>query len=1198
MALYPDIPSTEESDEFIQQQQLEAPVETAPAVNSQEEVNAKNFIQQASDTAAEFLGLRDEAESEELRAQGIAQTEATEQQLAEDDSFGAEIAKGVLGAPKNLITKAAGAAEFAGDVVGGVADAAGIVERDASDIPWSDQYEYAQYDLGAAQTKTWYGGILQEALSFMLGGAITGGAAAGAGAGRVTQAGVAVASDFVLDYFSSDDGGNISNLIQDTALANQFSAALAHQEGDNAHWRRVKNALEGAIPGVGIEAVQALYRGLRAGKAVKAAGGTAEQATETAHQVSKQDPQGPVADSARVENTANSGRPATEVEAERPSLFDPQDRVAQVEKTNVNDSAASFWDSPEPGGGRSLVDEVDVSAIKTQEGLREFIQAQIPDVDVDEIVRRLGRQETEYVNGVLGDLANFAKTGEVEALEPLRFANTQGVKGVDAGGAVVLDTLVKSVADRISVLSKEAATLSELDAPFRTQATQILNRAEALVRLKKEATQFSSKNLENWKQVPPNLRKAVARDNEKITKVFNELRAGLDSADSADFLTFKDNMSKLGVAFASTGGDAKLQMAVIEGIARVGWKRVNSVFINSVLSGPLTHARNLGGNAVAIGERVFSRAIGGEGFTSFRAFDGFGETLAESLVVARQSLSSPFSVVTDSGKVVDYAVQDRRVIQNAINAAKTPGEQAAANAALRIFDFTMQPWFSWPGRALQAGDDLTKSILARMELRFQAGKEAQEFLKNLEPGDDRSLKTAADIYKALKDSKLSPSGKILDNDLLDITEAAAFQRPLEGWAKTVGSSIQGAPGGRIIMPFYKTGHNISRYAGQLSPLAPLSKEYREVMEFGTETQKAVMRGRMATGYMIASSAALLASGDLMTGFGPPPGKERDDWLKDHQPTSVRIGDKWVSYQAIPGISLVMSTVADVTNMVGSMSEGDAAYVMGALPFFIANSITSQPMFQGFMNVAEILDPRGWSPDRIAEAAGGFANDLVGGSSLRRSLENALASNMSDYKNWAEATIGKLSGGILGEKVERIDVLTGKPMPTKYANYLNLINPFTVVGKDKSPLLDSLGKIDFPVGAVIPRRIGGVELTPDERSFLGTAIYAEGNFPKSLQATLASKSFWNKYESWQQQRREGTAPTKEESEWYLDLSKIVSYYRNEAVNDLRNGGGDVSRNYRETYPARSARLGSGAGGGMTPAEQGALREINDIARWGK
>ena len=108
----------------------------------------------------------------------------------------------------------------------------------------------------------------------------------------------------------------------------------------------------------------------------------------------------------------------------------------------------------------------------------------------------------------------------------------------------------------------------------------------------------------------------------------------------------------------------------------------------------------------------------------------------------------------------------------------------------------------------------------------------------------------------------------------------------------------------------------------------------------------------------------------------------------------------------------------------------------------------------------------------------------------------------------------------------------------------------------------------------------------------------GNFPKSLQATLASKGFWDKYETWQQERRDGIAVPKEESGWYTDLAKIVANYRKEALNDLRNGGSEVSKNYRETYPARSARLGSGAGGELSPAQQGAIREINDLARWGK
>ena len=37
------------------------------------------------------------------------------------------------------------------------------------------------------------------------------------------------------------------------------------------------------------------------------------------------------------------------------------------------------------------------------------------------------------------------------------------------------------------------------------------------------------------------------------------------------------------------------------------------------------------------------------------------------------------------------------------------------------------------GKALQAGDDFTKSLLARMELKVQAADEAAKQTKNLDP---------------------------------------------------------------------------------------------------------------------------------------------------------------------------------------------------------------------------------------------------------------------------------------------------------------------------------------------------------------------------------------------------------------------------------------------------------------------------------
>ena len=217
-------------------------------------------------------------------------------------------------------------------------------------------------------------------ISFILGGAITGGAASALGAGAVASSGVAIASDFVLDYFSDADGGNLSNLVMHnewtgSALANELSAALAHQKEDNAHIRRIKNSIEGLIPGIGIEAVMAGYRGLRAGRAVQSAGGTAEEATAAARQVASETLSRAAA--AAAEENATVSDVLFRCGPEAAAMYEPQERAVQPDKADVNTSATSF-DDDMPGGGRSLVDEVDVQQIRITEGLRQFVADRIP----------------------------------------------------------------------------------------------------------------------------------------------------------------------------------------------------------------------------------------------------------------------------------------------------------------------------------------------------------------------------------------------------------------------------------------------------------------------------------------------------------------------------------------------------------------------------------------------------------------------------------------------------------------------------------------------------------------------------------------------------------------------------------------------------------------------------------------------------
>ena len=101
--------------------------------------------------------------------------------------------------------------------------------------------------------------------------------------------------------------------------------------------------------------------------------------------------------------------------------MNPRAAVQADKAPDVNTAAASFWEDELPGGGHSLVDEVDITNIKTEQGLKDFIAERIPDVDVDEISRRLSRQSADYVTDTFRSLAKFADTGNVVDLEELRF---------------------------------------------------------------------------------------------------------------------------------------------------------------------------------------------------------------------------------------------------------------------------------------------------------------------------------------------------------------------------------------------------------------------------------------------------------------------------------------------------------------------------------------------------------------------------------------------------------------------------------------------------------------------------------------------------------------------------------------------------------------------------------------------------------
>ena len=1153
-------------------------------------------------------------------------------------------------------------------------------QEDPKDIPWNENYEWADWDLGTAHAKTPVGKFAEQMIAVVIG--MKGLKAAGVGIGGGQSATSRLASETfrgaLYDFFSEPGEGNLSNLIQSGPLANPLSKALAHDEFDNPWIRKLKNMVEGGTIGMAVDGVQEAYGAIRAGlKATadaKAAGDKIADAArkgveatrkyaygeqpeldlgkpvkgkkkkissksasgnvyETTSQpidykppepkqgdldlnirVNKQGeldfgPDRPDLDpgnaARKAENVRNSGRPDGSKEA----LLDPQDRVQQTRKYNVNESVSSFWEGP-LGSGKSLVNEADISRLKDIDQLKSFIKEQIPDIDVDYLTARLRRQPEEHVLQTFQSLAAFADSANPAILEPLRFKSNLDVKGVDAGGAVVLDTLVNSVSERISFLAEEASQLTKFDVPFKGHAKQIIDRAEALVTMKKEATRFSSDNLKTWGEVPPDMQRGLERDRKAITEMFDGLRKGLDATDPIEVRRFQRNFRKLSAALTHAKGDPLAINNIWAGLARVGWKKFESVHINSLLSSPLTHGRNLAGNTIAIGERTSSRIFGnliGFNFHEARlgaaAFDSIFDSFQEAWAVGKKSFNSPYAIVTPGSKVVDFVAKERNTLVGLRRVAGDPGEKAALDVAIKAYDFFSQPWFNWPGKALQAGDDFTKTVLARMELRYEAAVEADKLV-----GPNASWLDKDKAYQHLASKKLSANGEVLDHNLIQVLDNASFQREMQGMAGSVSQAIQKLPAGRLILPFFRTGHNISRYGLQNSPLAPLSSEFRQVMFKGTADEKAIMLGRMATGSMITGTSAYLASQGLLTGFGPKPGPERDLWEQTHKPMSIWIGDpreylkspderdytkgKWWSYKPIPGLSIVMSTTADMMMLHNKLGDDNWAYLAQGLTFFVANAITDQPMFQGIGNMAEILDTRNWNEDFLGTFGLQQTNSIVGGSSLRRHIESTLSRNMHDFQTWQQDYLNTLTAGLAAPAMEALgldsgkvmdmDILTGKDKPQMYSNPINSVNPFTVIGTHASPMMRDFAKLQYPINLAVPKKFRQVKLEPRELRLYKEAMYDNGGFGRDLAATLSNKDFQREYKQWVdgvEGRSDFDAPAREKSKWFDRLNQQVAAANERGRAALLKGDNPVSLNFLKTHPARLAKevLSSGTAG---------------------
>jgi hypothetical protein len=404
------------------------------------------------------------------------------------------------------------------------------------------------------------------------------------------------------------------------------------------------------------------------------------------------------------------------------------------------------------------------------------------------------------------------------------------------------------------------------------------------------------------------------------------------------------------------------------------------VWINSVLSGPITHLRNIFGNAAA---------------TMYSPIERLGAVPVESVaarLTGRQAerywQEAPASMLGMAHGLPEGVRGAIDVLRQGFNASDVGRLEIRRTAftgkAGRVIRF--------PTNMLEAMDSFFHAVNYRSSLYGDAVRQARK-----EGHSDVALRNR--IAELINE----PTTQMVKHSS-DEAERLLFRDDPGKMANWLMQGRNVVPGLKYVLPFIKTPANLLKYGVKHSPLGLFDVPmWRRLAEGSPEASDEVARTVM--GSMIGTSlVAMIATGQLeITGAVPTDASERDRFYREGKlPFSVKIpGVGWTQYNQIPILDTTLTSVAavvdgvkngdDVTgiasNTAGIIAQSilDKSYLNGLADFFdaIADPARYAERFAtrtitGFVPYSAALRQTAQSVDRTVRSPEGFEENLRAG----------------------------------------------------------------------------------------------------------------------------------------------------------------------------------------------------------------------------
>ena len=359
--------------------------------------------------------------------------------------------------------------------------------------------------------------------------------------------------------------------------------------------------------------------------------------------------------------------------------------------------------------------------------------------------------------------------------------------------------------------------------------------------------------------------------------------------------------------------------------------------------------------------------------------------------------------------------------------------------------------FGYTSKLMAATDDTFNHLLARSRGRQQA---MRKVIADRKKGNvvDVDADLIAEYEDAYMKMMMDEDGNIdITKDmLLDVVQKeATLTTDISGLAEAMEKIASDYP---LVRPFYKftrTGINGLNMSYKNTPmLGMLHKQFFDIMrasddnlasvaKYGIQTAedlrnaKAMWAGKQAFGGAVVTMGAMHYMNGGLTGNGPQNRQMRELWKQTGwQPRSVKIGNTWVSYDALEPYSVILAAIADIGDGMAEMGPHWGEQGLGHLMLVVAGSATSKSYMAGMQQMLDLFSNK---PGKWEGIVSNLTNNTVPLGALRDDIGKIMLPYARELdsgflENWRQRNRTTEYLTKPGEELAiKYDILNGEPI---------------------------------------------------------------------------------------------------------------------------------------------------------------------------